>query len=94
MDSPRPYYKEQFRERVGEEDKGRNGQTIYLSGLGKNYATTQALAHNRHKWSQLEKCASKQSPHDLGGSRDQSKVNDLPLCSWGLSTEIGFFLIL
>ena len=35
MNSPIPYYKEQFRERDGEEDKGRNGQTTSWSGLGR-----------------------------------------------------------
>ena len=45
MDSPRPYCKDQFRERDGEEDKGRNGQITSLS-------RPEELLHNPGPWPQ------------------------------------------
>ena len=34
---------------------------------GKSFSTTQTLAHDRHKWSQIVKTSSLQSPYDPGG---------------------------
>ena len=42
---------------------------------GKSFAATQALAHNRQRWSQLVQRSSLQRPYDPGGLRDQWTVN-------------------